>query len=166
MEEVKKIVEIRIEEGYERGGYDHRHYQTHTTTWSEYEDEGRSHSEDKEEGGKIPSNDYSSEEEEGVSQGGFSTNTALYDSSVASDSSSTLARHSNLQAGNSNTSVGNSNLVPRNSKVRRLKASDTGSNIVRQNLNTTAPDTASQLTSHPINSYSHELHTIKSIGSK
>ena len=77
-------MEIRIEEGYERGGYDHRHYQTHTTTWSEYEDEGRSHSEDKEEGGKIPSNDYSSEEEEGVSQGGFSTNTALYDSSVAS----------------------------------------------------------------------------------
>ncbi|MPC89011.1 hypothetical protein E2C01_083939 [Portunus trituberculatus] len=59
VEEVRKIVEISIQEGYERGGYDHRHYQTHNTTWSEYENE-EEYSEGKQEGSKIGSGDYSS----------------------------------------------------------------------------------------------------------
>ena len=39
VEEVKRTVEISIQEGYERGGYDHRHYQTLNKTWSEYRNE-------------------------------------------------------------------------------------------------------------------------------
>ncbi|XP_063884770.1 uncharacterized protein LOC135113434 [Scylla paramamosain] len=173
VEEVRKTVEISIQEGYERGGYDHRHYQTQNTTWSEYENEGGYSDEEEEEGSKIRSSDYSSEEnDEEVSETRFTTNTALYDSNVAPDSNIS-AENSYISAGNSNISKGisklparnsnaiarNSNLSVRNSNIPSLKASSSDSNIVGPNLNIKTPNTGRQSIDQPLNSYSHEIYT-------